>query len=267
MKYCPYCGNALNDDMRFCNVCGKAYSEAGTSTRNEQVGQDYSQPITKPKDRHVLRNILIVLGVLALVYIGGAIIGALINNAYYNANESEREKVLEEQYDHAVNSYDRNHYDEALNMFATLDDDYKSTHLYKILCNGHIHHHLPDEDIRELKNNLDFADTKSLLLSDTWLAVSFLDGYWRSENKKYNLEVYDQGDYTHVSTNLPYKQVKNEGEGFYIEDGVYGHYLKNKDEASANEGKHDMYRFSILGADKIAVVCLKDDTRIIMIRE
>ena len=57
------------------------------------------------------------------------------------------------------------------------------------------------------------------------------------------------------------------GDGyFYITDGMYGVDVEKDGDTNETE-KVDMFRISILGADKIAVVALKDNSRYVMTRD
>lgn len=269
MKYCPYCGNQLNDNMLFCNMCGKPYSEAGNTIGTRQYEQPYNQPASQPNKRHIFRTILIVLGAILGLIILVDIVSSVFNMQNYNHTEID----YDAEYKQGITYYDMRQYDKAIECFSNVDEEYKSTRLYNILCQGHIRHYLTEEQISELKQNLEFSDTKTLLLSDSAIAERFLIGYWTTEKKSKKLEFYIQGDDCYVQTDLATSSSWDNAEGFYIIDGVFGLYLPKKstetnlEEKDSEYDRKDLFRISILDKDKIAVVILKDDSRYVMTRE
>lgn len=258
MKYCPYCGTPLSNDMRFCPECGKPCGEI----------QNMGIPVAPPqKKRNKIWLILLI------------IVGVIVVVSWYSNISFDPTANYETDYNEGVSYYNRGNYSSASDCFQKVGDEYKSTYLYKILCEGHIHHELSDEQVNELKQHLDFADTKSVLLSDSHIAETFLLGYWTTENKSKRLEFYLQSDYCGVSTNLANSSKWDKADSFYIIDGVFGLYLP-KDGVSHDDEKaldlldidseydrEDLFRISILSKDKIAVVVLDDDSRYVLERE
>ncbi len=267
MKYCPNCGTAIEDNNKFCSNCGQPLMDARSNADSTQAHQQYQQPPVQPKKRHTLRNILMVIGIIAVI---GWVYNFFTTPAIDPATE----------YKNGCNYYNSKDYEKAKECFSQLDEEYKDTELYLILCNGHIHHFLNDEQIRTLKKNLDFNDTKSLLLSESPIAEQFLLGYWASENKSKSLEFYDAEDGRHVQTNLAQTSSWEKADSFYIIDGVFGLYMPKKDDKSKDDSedsdlqeysdefdRKDLFRISILDKDRIAVVVLKDDHRYILERD
>ena len=228
MKFCPYCGTALNDDMRFCPKCGTQYIET-ESAGEEQVRQAPSQSAGIPKKKSKFWNtLLIVAGVIAALWFFGII---SFDKAPTIIDPTAN---YETDYNQGVSYYERKDYSKAQEYFLKVDEDYKNTHLYLILCAGHIRKNLTDEQVSELKRNLDFCDTKSLFMSEP-LAVKFLNGYWANENGTKFLEFFEQGDAWNVSTNLDNSNTKwADAEGFYVKDGMFGleFPIENKDDDS-----------------------------------
>ncbi len=77
MKFCPYCGSGMDDDMSFCPVCGKKYKGAATAEINvdtELIAPQPEQSTRKPKTKqrkHKKRVIVpILIAVLALLVVG-----------------------------------------------------------------------------------------------------------------------------------------------------------------------------------------------------
>ena len=254
--------------MLFCTKCGKPYVEVARNT--DGVWQESPQPApTAKKKLNIWLILLVVLGVI-VAWSWCSNFFAFDPTANY-----------ENDYNEGVSCYNRSNYTLARGYFNKVGEDYKSTHIYNILCEGHIRHDLSDEQINELKLNLDFADTKSLLLSHSPIAERFLLGYWTTENDKTIFEVYLQGDYCGVSTNIAHSSKWDKADSFYIKDGVFGLYIPKDGDSSREDDdplglitdadddydKEDLFRISILGKNKIAIVVLKDNERFILERE
>ena len=78
MKYCPYCGAGLDEDMRFCPNCGKPFEGgkvnphiAGTPTAKLDVAERKTPAAApeKPKKRGVL--LTVIVAVIVMVVLGG----------------------------------------------------------------------------------------------------------------------------------------------------------------------------------------------------
>ncbi len=155
-----------------------------------------------------------------------------------------------------------------------INEDYKSTHLYLILCQGHIYDYLTDEQFDELTSNLDFNDTKSLLLTEP-IAAQFLDGYWTNDGGNKYIEFYQQGNYWNVHTNLDNSGTNWDNfESFFISEGIFGlEFPINKEKGTETINPNDefekkeLFRITILGKDKIAVVILKDNSRYVLTKD
>ena len=260
MKYCPYCGKALNDDMRFCPKCGTQYAEVQNAGEG-QVRQTISQPTNEPKKKSKFGTILlIVVGVIAALWFFGIIDFQKDPTANY-----------ETDYNQGVSYYERKNYSKAQECFLKVGEEYKNTELYLILCEGHIRNSLTDEQISTLKCNMDFCDTKSLFLSEP-LAAKFLNGYWTNDSGTKYLEFFEQGASWNVSTNLDNSNTKwDNAEGFYVKEGMFGleFPIENNNDASKlkeYENK-DLFRISILDWNKISLVVLKDNSRYTLTRE
>ena len=84
MKYCPYCGTGLGEDMRFCPKCGKPYADGQTNPHvsgkhiKEVPHTDESNTVAyavpKKKKRGIFSTLVVVLLLAALtggLYFGG----------------------------------------------------------------------------------------------------------------------------------------------------------------------------------------------------
>lgn len=268
MRYCPNCGSTTADSDKFCSNCGQPVTDLGAN--------QIQQPEVQPKKRHIVRNIF--LGIFAAI---GILVVALIVFGVY-AVLSEPEIDVPSVYKDGCNYYNKAMYSEASDCFALIDEadgEYKDTELYIILCNAHLHHHLDNEQVKTLKRNIDFNDTKSVLLSDSSIAQQFLLGYWQTENKQKSLEIYAESDSIWVHTNLDNSNW-DKAEGYYIIDGVFGLYMPKAENESKDDiensdlledtdefDRNDLFRITIIDADKISAVILKDDSRYVLERE
>ena len=269
IRYCPHCGNAVSDNDKFCRSCGQSVVEVRNTADTRQAQQYYEQSPVQPQKHHTLRTILMVIGAIA-------VLGWLFNLFTEPAVDYDLE------YKNGGLYYSNRDYEKAQECFLKLDEDYKDTKMYLTLCQGHLYQFLTDEQVNELKHNLDFNDAKTLLLSRSSIAESFLMGYWTNDKKTKSFELYDEGDKRHVQTNLASSSSWDKAEGFYIIDGVFGLWMPKKEDKSDDKqeiaeseiiersdeyDRKDLFRISMLDEDKIAVVILKDDSRYTLTRD
>ena len=256
--YCHKCGSQLKDGALFCSNCGAAVGEDTQTHIHENLSTNgevirVSSSTVEPKKKHsITKYILIALAVIVCAWLFGFI--------QFGPDD-------EDNYKQGVVCYEMGDYEKASRYFNKIDGDFKSKDLYIILCQGHVNEYLLDEQIKTLKKNLEFEDTKSLLLSNTEIAFNFLKGYWTSEDGLRYFEFYEQGDYSWIQYNLPFD---DHGDGdFYIIDGMIGVESEKSEDSddSIDAEKNDMFRVTILGADKIAIVALKDESRYVMTRD
>ena len=244
MKFCPYCGSALDDDMRFCPKCGNQYKEGEAQESEIQTKQTSSPHTTTSKKKPIWEIILIALGVFVALWWFG-IIGF----------DNDPTANYETDYNQGVSYYEGKNYSKAKECFLKVGEDYKNTELYLILCEGHIRKKLTNEQVSVLKRNLDFCDAKSLFLSEP-LARKFLVGYWSDENGK---------KYDNSNTNW------DKAEGFYVKDGIFGlEFPKASNDGDSKPKEYenkDLFRITILDWNKISLVVLKDNSRITLTRE
>lgn len=258
MKYCSCCGSMMDDNMRFCPKCGNQYTEVKNQENDGQVRQASSQRPIQVKQKAVWWRILLIV-ICALVFLWG--VGVISFNTDFIPHLNN-----EANYKEGVSYYEKANYTKARASFEKVDESYEDAKLYKILSRAHTSHYLTEQQVIELKNNLDFLDTKEVLLSNTDIAFPFLKGYWNSKDEIYYFEFYEQGNYLWTEYNLPHSNYnEDDSEGFYITNGVYGVKVSKNGDNDALE-EMDLFRITILGADKIAVVCLKDNTRVVMTR-
>ena len=246
--YCHNCGAQIPDGAKYCTECGVNLAEYEPKNKS------------KSKTNPLFLIVLLMLGGLFVYY------------WFFVLTPKNKET----EYKNACICYQNKDYEEALDRFSSLGEDYKDTHLYLILCEGHLYYYLTDDEINELKNNLDFNDTKNLLVSDTYIAGQFLAGYWSTEDGSKSIEVYEQGDSCYYET---YGFGDWKADWIYIEDGVFGIYKLKKgithdDEEDFNIQEHlddydkvDLFRIFILGKNKIALVILKDNKRFVLTRD
>ena len=241
MKFCPYCGNQLEDNMLFCNKCGKPFPVLSDQTDNQTSKSKKKSPLV----------IFVVILLLALAGFFGW--------RYYQTMEAEKAVAEKESnYTEGVSAYNNGQYSKALSCFKKAGNNHPDIEYYKILCNGHLYQDLSANDVKTLSNTLDFQDTKAVLMSTDDIAVLFLDGYWSSKDGNNYFEVYSDKDNTHAQYNLPNEQPED-GEYFVIKDGIYYVHTPSKDV--------ELFRFTIYSKDRISVYCYSDKSRIELFRE
>lgn len=249
MKYCPNCGTGVDENNKFCSNCGQPLKIVNDNSNPNVAPQYHSQPPSKKRNS---TGSIIVFVILLIILIFPAV------RYFLNLPATN--------YKNGCVLYSNGAYEEAKECFLRLSDNYQNTHLYLILCDGHIYNYLMDDQIEELKNNLDFNDTKSLLLSDASIAGNFLMGYWSSDDGSKNMEVYLQGDTRHYDTNFGNWDKGN----VFIKDGVFGIYQLKETMTNDEESIYDMedlFRISILDKDRISIVLLKENERFVLNRE
>ena len=265
MNYCPNCGAAIEEGNKFCSNCGQPLTISRNNANQAQQGSQ-PEPVQKEK-HHTLRTILMVIGAIVVIgWVYNFFTGGTVN--------------YDLEYKNGSLYYTNRDYEKAEECFSKLEDDYKDTGLYRALCQAHLYHFLTDDQLNELKRNLDFNDAKNVLVSDTHIAEKFLDGYWKTSSKSYTLEFYFTEDACHVETNLAPSSSWDKAESFYIKDGVFGLYMPKKEDQAKDAGedsdqlededkydRKDLFRISILEKNKIAVVILKDDSRHVLERD
>lgn len=266
--------------MRFCPKCGQQCVENRSNIQTDDIPQYTLKTPSQPKKSHFWRNLFAFVGVLAILF--------FVYHYFIDPSVN-----YESNYIRGSGYYDSGEYEKAREYFLKVNEDYKNTHLYLILCQGHIYDYLTDEQFDELTNNLDFNDTKSLFLTEP-IAAQFLDGYWTNDDGNKYLEFYKQGEYWNVHTNLDNSDTNwDNADSFYLSEGIFGLEFPIKKEKgkegvfglhSPKEGedeeqgietinpndefeKKELFRITILGKDKIAVVILKDNSRYVLTRD
>ena len=78
-KYCPTCGNTLDDDAVFCANCGSSMAPAETP--------DYDAPVAKKPAKKALNVKLIAIIVAAVVVVGAVVAWLLIANPFADPTE------------------------------------------------------------------------------------------------------------------------------------------------------------------------------------
>ena len=264
MKYCPFCGNAMDDEMLFCSKCGKRFpeikdisddnhtpkraekNETDSDTLDDKPEIDSQQetptainPATEetPKKKHTVRNVIIIL----LLVIVGAV-GWVYYKAW-NANNN---------YNNAIDYYNQGQYQKAYDCFVKAGDTFPNVFLYETLCQGHINNELSKGQVSVLCRNLGFMDTKSFLLSTYEIARVYLEGYWATDDDYYYIEFYKSGSGISSQYNLPHEQPEN-ATSYSIKDGIYYYDVGLQ--------KIEGFRFTILSENKMMVYCYSDNSR------
>lgn len=107
MKYCPYCGQQLQDDMAFCRKCGKKYPEEEMNQDHDKVSNPVNitkdevsaQKSNRPKQRNRKIGIVVVVAVCAILALTAAIAMIVISlgNQQRETEELQQMQPAEEQ--------------------------------------------------------------------------------------------------------------------------------------------------------------------------
>ena len=206
-----------------------------------------------------------IIGIAATITIFGAFTEL---NVLDSAEAFRLTSLLNESaYKRARQKYSEEYYSDARDIFKLLSG-YVESDKYELLCD------LADESIsdanyRVVLQNIDFANTKTLLLSKHRLAILFLSGTWRTSNGRY---YFTMDKSTHqTSYNLPGLALANSH--YIVEDGIYflerGNALLEKYglESAMDYEKKKVFKFSILTAETISVYCYKDGSTYTLYRQ
>jgi len=121
MKFCPYCGKALKEDMLFCPSCGKALtvSEHSSETVSESACTQTAAP-AKTKPRFSKKMLLPILAVIVI-----AVAAVLLSSPFGGSFSEDTEAIQDAAYSVVLlNCYD--YYDNLYGTgsgFAAFDND------------------------------------------------------------------------------------------------------------------------------------------------
>ncbi len=156
------------------------------------------------------------------------------NDQYYEASVSDNPSYDKSKYDSEEGiylamktAYEKENYDSCLQYCNRLGN-YKDTYNYMLLA---IAHNWPDycsteEDVAELSQlliqQIDFEDSKDLLVSNIFFAIPYLKGYWVGQGGGATFEMKENGGYI---TTIPV--VPQSGDSFDFSDGIIYKYFSN----------------------------------------
>lgn len=117
MKYCPYCGNSLDDDMNYCPACGKQYKCSSGENGVFASETESPSPFPRNKDMAVQRQSPtfaysrlytkkgIVVCVISIIVI--AVIGVLLFDKFSNFSTNTRKIEMAAKSVVLVSCYDK----------------------------------------------------------------------------------------------------------------------------------------------------------------
>ncbi len=141
-------------------------------------------------------------------------------------------------------------YEQAREGFEEMED-YKDAEKYLLLTDARLN---AVEDVEVLYDLIDFADTKEILLSDSYIR-KFLMGKWTDSTGK-RIEFIKEGDGVKLICTLPFVR----GERYRLSDGIQYH-------GSDEDGWEKGLRYEIVTENKIKVYCFKDGKTYTMYRQ
>ena len=221
MKYCPHCGTAIQDNNNFCANCGQPVMVVRNTPIPNQAQQYYSQAPVQLKKKHTIRTIFMLIGILTVVT-------WLYNSFFTVAHEIEAE-TGEKQYSAMIEAYSNGDYKKSMEYCEKLGD-YKDTAQYADLIKARVifgyFNNLDEviEHAKKLLQNFNFADTKDVLVSNDYIGIGYLLGYWTTSNGNHTFEMKQNGSYT---TTIPV--VPKAGDTYEIENGMLNDYYKDND--------------------------------------
>ena len=173
-----------------------------------------------------------------------------------DSTEAARLKGLldEEMYKKALKFYNSKEYGSASAFFYGIKG-YKDADKFVALSNL-ANHKITDEYYNKAIQNLQFANTKEVLVSYNSIAKKFLAGTWRSKDNRYYFTMGTNSS----SYNLPSENLSNSfyniSDGVYSlvrEDGLISYYLHKEDGKNIKK----LFKFVVLTEDSMNVFCYK----------
>lgn len=145
----------------------------------------------------------------------------------YLEDSSIKAESDEDQYTAMKEAYSKGDYNKSMEYCQKLGN-YKDTEKYSDLIKARVIYGYFDtvdeviEHTKKLIKNIDFADTKDVLVSNYYVAMGYLLGYWSTSNGMHTFEMRDNGGYTTTIPVPPYS-----GDSVDIEDGILYRYFEN----------------------------------------
>ena len=156
----------------------------------------------------------------------------------------------EYKYNKALALFENGSYVQAREGFEELTD-YKDSGKYLLLADARLN---TVENVEALYEIIDFAETKEILLSDSYI-MRFLMGKWADSTGK-RIEFIREDDGVKLICTLPFEN----GGRYKVTDGIQYH---GNDET----GWKKSFRYEIVTENKIKVYCYKNGKTYIMHRQ
>ena len=100
----------------------------------------------------------------------------------YPGTDDLHKEIISLMYDEGVLEYRRGHYEEAQEYFEILPTDYGDSDKYRMLINVHTAEDGYSSYYDEIVEMLGFEDTADMLMSDSYIAITFLKGRWYDDD-------------------------------------------------------------------------------------
>ena len=78
MKYCAYCGNALEDDMLFCPRCGQRQGASQNIETDPGIKRDAKQTVNRTKKTHSKKRRILLFAIIGIIVLIMAVVIALL---------------------------------------------------------------------------------------------------------------------------------------------------------------------------------------------
>jgi len=134
---------------------------------------------------------------------------------------------------------------------------YRDADRYSILCRAAAGD-LNDQDYELLVSDLDFENTKELLVKHINVAERFLLGIWFTRDGKTYFEMKKDGD---TAYNLPFPYNDDDKYFYSITDGLYFNYLREADLSSLTQEDMEegaFFDIEVIDEDCIRIYCYTD---------
>lgn len=178
----------------------------------------------------------------------------------YEGAESLKQLITSNVYYSGINAYHNGRFSDAFADFMTIGESYGQSKIYIALIEIR-NRKMSSSSIKYYYNllidNLDFEDTKTVMLDNWSIAKYFLEGKWKSGSTYLKFIKNSDNNFT-CSYNLPFYDF---GDYFDIEDGVYLLCKTDSDETKK------MLKLTILNEDTLQVFAYKNGKTYTLYRE
>lgn len=266
-RLCPWCGNLESADSAFCGECGAPLGEE-KPVRKERRKPDYKKAI---RFAAAVLALCLLAGAAGLIGGGTAHAGRFLRGlACYCTGDPVRTVMwlepvdsrwadhlkgscAEMAYKKGVRAYREGDHPSAVSFFS-VTGDLGDSELYRLMLNAHKYNYYYNETsvakiISTVMENWDFEDAPSALVSNQYVAETWLRGRWED---KEGYRYFAMDDDAMITFNLP----RGDGGTHYkVKLGIIYMYNDREDEESWVPA-FELYPMS---GDSISVYCYIDN--------